>query len=460
MERALRPLRRASQREDLVPEYWYNIVPDLPKPLPPPLLPDGTVPPRSMFERLFPRSLVDQEMSSERFIKIPEEVRETLTGLGRPTPLIRARRLEQALGTPARIYYKYEGVLPTGSHKVNTAVAQLYYNKLEGVERVSTETGAGQWGSALALAGALFGIRVRVFMVRSSYEQKPYRRILMETYGAEVIPSPSTRTKFGRSVVERDPSHPGSLGIAISEAIEDVLSDERARYSLGSVLNHVLLHQTIIGLEAKKQLEEMGEEAPDYVVGCVGGGSNYAGLSYPFMYDRLRGKTSTRFIAVEPRACPSLTRGVYTYDYGDTAGLTPLLKMYTVGHRYRVPPIHAGGLRYHGDAPSLCLLVAEGLVEAVAYHQTEVFQAGVLFARTEGLVPAPESAHAVKAAVDLALEAKRRGERRVILFNLSGHGLLDLQGYADYIEGRLADYEPEAVDLSYLPRLQGTGRSS
>jgi tryptophan synthase beta chain len=448
-----RPSIRASQIEEFVPKYWYNILPDLPKPLPPPRLPDGSVPPRSMFERLFPRSLVDQEISQERFIKIPEEIRETLISLGRPTPLMRARRLEQYLKTPARIYYKFEGVLPTGSHKVNTAVAQAYYNKIEGIERVSTETGAGQWGSALSLAGALFGLKVRVFMVRSSYEQKPYRRVLMELYGAEVISSPSNITKFGRSVLEKDPNNPGSLGIAISEAIEDVLSDEKARYSLGSVLNHVLLHQTIIGLEAKKQLEEIGEREPDYVVGCVGGGSNFAGLSYPFIHDRLRGKSNTRFLAVEPKACPSLTRGVYTYDYGDTAGLTPLLKMYTVGHRYRVPPIHAGGLRYHGDAPTLCLLVAEKIIEAVAYHQTEIFEAGKIFARAEGIVPAPESTHAVKAVIDLALEARKKNEEMVILFNLSGHGLLDLQGYKEYLEGKLADYEPETIDLSHLPKI-------
>ena len=444
---------KASQKEDLVPEYWYNILPDLPKPLPPPRLPDGTIPPRSMFERLFPRSLVDQEVSSERYIKIPYEVREMLIRLGRPTPLVRAVGLERFLRTPARIYYKYEGVLPTGSHKVNTAVAQIYYNMAENVERVSTETGAGQWGSALSLAGALFGVKVRVFMVRSSYDQKPYRRILMELYGAEVIPSPSNLTRSGRAILEKDPDNPGSLGIAISEAIEDILSDEKARYSLGSVLNHVLLHQTVIGLEAKRQLEEIGEKQPDYVVGSVGGGSNFAGLSYPFIHDRLRGKSSTRFVAVEPKACPSLTRGSYVYDYGDTAGLTPLLKMYSVGHRYRVPPIHAGGLRYHGDAPTLCLLVSEKIIDAVAYHQTEVFEAGRIFAMTEGIVPAPESAHAVKAVIDIALDAKKRGEEMVILFNLSGHGLLDLQGYKEYIDGKLQDYEPEVIDLSYLPRL-------
>ncbi len=454
MARVLGPRRKASQTEGLVPNSWYNIVPDLPETLPPPLLPDGRVPPREMFERLFAKALVDQESSCERFIGIPEEVREILISLGRPTPLFRARRLEEFLGTPARIYYKFEGVLPTGSHKVNTAIAQAYYNMVEGVERLSTETGAGQWGSALSLAGALFKLKVRVFMVRSSYEQKPYRRVLMELYGAEVVPSPSKLTEAGKAILRVDPEHHGSLGIAISEAIEDVLSDDRARYSLGSVLNHVLLHQTVIGLEAIKQLEELGEELPDYVIGCVGGGSNYAGLAYPFMRFKLLGKKDDmKFIAAEPKACPSLTRGAYAYDYGDTANLTPLLKMYTVGHKYRVPPIHAGGLRYHGDAPSLCLLVNRGLIEARAYHQTEVFAAGLLFSRVEGIVPAPESAHAVKAAIDIALEAKRSGEAKVILFNLSGHGLLDLQGYLEYFEGRLKDYEPENIDLSYLPRM-------
>ncbi|MGC9009374.1 MAG: TrpB-like pyridoxal phosphate-dependent enzyme [Sulfolobales archaeon] len=443
---------RSSQKEEIVPTHWYNILPDLPKPLPPPLLPDGSVVKKEMFYRLFARELVEQEFSEERFIKIPDEVRETLIELGRPTPLIRARRLEKILDTPAEIYFKYEGVLPAGSHKINTALAQVYYNKIEGIARVSTETGAGQWGSALALSGALFNLKVRVFMVKSSYMQKPYRRVLMELYGAEVYPSPSPITKFGREILEKDPDNPGSLGIAISEAIEDVLTDEKARYSLGSVLNHVLLHQTIIGLEAKKQLEEL-DRYPDYVVGAVGGGSNYAGLAYPFMYDKLKKKTNTVFIAVEPKACPSMTRGVYTYDYGDTAGLTPLIKMYTVGHRYKVPPIHAGGLRYHGVAPTLSVLVEEGFVKPVAYHQTEVFEAGRIFAQAEGFVPAPESAHAVKAVIDLALEAKKLGERRVILFNLSGHGLLDLAGYQDLLEGRLQDYEPETIDLSYLVKI-------
>lgn len=445
--------KRAIQKEELVPEFWYNILPDLPKPLPPPLLPDGTIPHKAMFERLFAKKLVEQEFSNERYVKIPEEIRNTLINLGRPTPLFRAHRLEKFLDTPARIYYKYEGVLPTGSHKINTAVAQAYYNAVEGVERLSTETGAGQWGSALSLAGALFKLKVRVFMVKSSYYQKPYRRILMELYGAEVIPSPSNLTNAGKKILEKDANHPGSLGIAISEAIEDVLSYEKARYSLGSVLNHVLMHQTVIGLESIEQMEEMGEELPDYVIGCVGGGSNYSGLAYPFMRFKLQGKKEIEFIAVEPKACPSLTKGIYTYDFGDTARMTPLLKMHTVGHEYRVPPIHAGGLRYHGDAPTLCLLVNEGYIKARAYHQSEIFEAGKIFANCEGTVPAPESAHAVKAAIDIALEARNKKEKKIILFNLSGHGLLDLQGYDEYLTGKLIDYEPEKIDISYLPKI-------
>ncbi|MEB3851216.1 MAG: TrpB-like pyridoxal phosphate-dependent enzyme, partial [Desulfurococcales archaeon] len=327
-------------------------------------------------------------------------------------------------------------------------------NRLEGVARLTTETGAGQWGSALALAGALFGLRVRVYMVRVSYEQKPYRRIVMETYGAEVVPSPSRLTRAGRAVLERDPDSPGSLGIAISEAIEDAASRPDTKYSLGSVLNHVLLHQTVIGLEAKRQLEELGVY-PDYVVGAVGGGSNYAGLAYPFLHDRLRGSSDTRFVAVEPTAAPSMTRGVLAYDYGDTAGLTPLIYMYTLGHDYVPPPIHAGGLRYHGVAPTLAVLVKNGLVEPVAYPQTSVFEAAVLFARTEGIIPAPESAHAVRAVVDLARKAREEGREAVILFNLSGHGLLDLSGYRDYLEGRLVDAEPPAPRLESIPGLRG-----
>ncbi len=446
------PEFRSIQNPDIIPDKWYNILPDLPEELPPPKLPSGEPVKPEMFLPLFPKALIEQEFSPERYIKIPEEVKYTLASLGRPTPLFRAVRLERFLDTKAKIFYKYEGVLPTGSHKINTAVAQIFYNRVEGTERVSTETGAGQWGSALSLAGALFNIKVRVFMVKSSYHQKPYRRIMMELYGAEVIPSPSTLTESGRRILEKDPDNPGSLGIAISEAIEDVVKSDKAKYSLGSVLNHVLLHQTIIGLEAKKQLEYIGEY-PDIVIGGVGGGSNFAGLAYPFMQDRLSGKTDTRFIAVEPKACPTLTRGVYEYDFGDTAGLTPMIKMYTVGHRYRVPPIHAGGLRYHGDAPTLSLLVYKGYIEARAYHQTEVFEAAKIFASTEGIIPAPESAHAVKAAIDIAREySGDADDAPVILFNLSGHGLLDLQGYQDYLEGKLVDYEPEKIDLSYILR--------
>jgi len=439
---------------ELLPNKWYNIVPELPEPPPPPLDPQTLKPISiSKLERLFAKELIRQEVSTEIFIKIPEEIREAYVELGRPTPLFRAYRLEKALNTPAKIYFKYEGVLPTGAHKVNTAVAQVYYNKVQGIERVVTETGAGQWGSALSLAGAMYGVKVRVFMVRSSYMQKPYRRILMEIYGAEVFPSPSTITSVGRKILREDPEHPGSLGIAISEAIEDVLRDEKSRYCLGSVLNHVLLHQTIIGLEAKMQMEKLGEY-PDYIIGCVGGGSNFAGIAYPFVRDVLKGKSVVEFIAVEPKAAPTMTRGKYTYDYGDTGELTPLLKMHTVGHKYRVPPIHAGGLRYHGVAPTISILVNHGIVKPIAYHQNEVFRAAVFFAKHEGIVPAPESAHAVKAAIDIARNLKKSNEKKVILFNLSGHGLLDLSGYQEYLEGKLPDYEPERINLTYLPKIQ------
>ncbi len=441
---------RAPQAEDMIPSSWYNIVPDLPEPLPPMLRPDGSpVEPRDL-EPIFPRALIEQEFTRERYIEIPGELRALYARLGRPTPLLRARRLEEALGTPARIYYKYEGVLPTGSHKINTAAAQAYYNMLEGVKRLTTETGAGQWGSALALGGALYGLRVTVYMVRVSYMQKPYRRVMMQVYGAEVVPSPSDRTESGRRILAEDPDSPGSLGIAISEAIEDAATHEDTKYSLGSVLNHVLLHQTVIGLEAKSQLDELGVY-PDYVVGAVGGGSNFAGLSYPFIRDRLRGSGDARFIAVEPTAAPSMTRGVLAYDYGDTAGLTPLLYMYTLGHRFVPPPIHAGGLRYHGVAPTLAVLVKNGVVEPVAYRQTEVFEAAVFFARHEGVIPAPESAHAVKAAIDLARRARDEGREAVILFNLSGHGLLDLKGYEDYLEGRLVDADTQGPVEDSIP---------
>lgn len=422
---------RSPQTRDIVPSYWYNIIPDLPEQLPPMLHPDGSPVDKRELEALFPRSLVEQEFTTQRHVKIPGEVVETLLMLGRPTPLIRARRLEEALKTNAVILFKYEGVMPTGSHKVNTAVAQAYYNVAEGVERVSTETGAGQWGSALSLAGSLFGLKVRVFMVRASYLQKPYRRILMESYGAEVYPSPSDRTNTGRRLLAENPDHPGSLGIAISEAIEDVVSSGgKAKYSLGSVLNHVLLHQTVIGLEALKQLEMLGVDRVDYIVGCVGGGSNFAGLSYPFIGHRYNDGDPPVFIAVEPETVPSMTRGEYRYDYGDTAGLTPLLKMHTLGHDYIPPPIYAGGLRYHGVAPSLSILVKNGLVKPVAYGESEVLEAGLLFARTQGILPAPESSHAVKAVIDIALKHRGSSRRPVILFNLSGHGLLDLSAYS------------------------------
>ncbi|NPA99331.1 MAG: TrpB-like pyridoxal phosphate-dependent enzyme, partial [Crenarchaeota archaeon] len=365
---------RSIQSPDILPSSWYNILADLPGELPPMMLPNGQIVEKPMLKQLFASALVEQEFSRQRYIEIPGKLREKYLELGRPTPLLRAKNLEEYLGTPAIILYKYEGVTPTGSHKINTALAQAYYNKLEGTETIVTETGAGQWGSALSLAGSLTGIHVRVYMVRVSYYQKPYRGVLMRIYGAEVYPSPSGRTEFGRKLLRENPDHPGSLGIAISEAIEDVVtSGGRAKYCLGSVLNHVLLHQTVIGLEAKKQLEELGVY-PDVVIGCVGGGSNYAGLSYPFIHDRLKGSSDTRFIAAEPKAVPSMTRGEYRYDYGDTAGMTPMIKMHTLGHDFTPPPIHAGGLRYHGVAPTLSVLINNGIVEPVAYDQREVFE--------------------------------------------------------------------------------------
>ena len=423
-----------------LPKKWYNILPDLPEALAPPLDPetDEPIDPEKL-RRIFASELVKQ-----RFIKIPEEVRELYLKIGRPTPLFRATNLEKSLKTPARIYFKYEGATVTGSHKINTALAQAYYARKQGIERLATETGAGQWGTALSLAGALFDIKVGVYMARASYDQKPYRKVLMRLYGAEVIPSPSDKTAVGRKFLKEDPNHPGGLGIAISEAIEDVLRDENARYALGSVLNHVLMHQTIIGEEAQIQMEYF-EEEPTTIVGCVGGGSNFAGLAYPFIRNRIGGSKEYEFYAVEPKAAPSMTRGIYAYDYGDSGRLTPKMKMHTLGYSYYVPPIHAGGLRYHGLAPTLSILINHGIVKPMAYHQSEVFKAAKLFARTEGIVPAPESAHAIKGVIDLALEAKKKGEEKIILFNLSGHGLLDLQGYEDYLEGRLMDYEPEEI---------------
>ncbi|MEM0202647.1 MAG: TrpB-like pyridoxal phosphate-dependent enzyme [Archaeoglobaceae archaeon] len=421
---------------EYLPKRWYNIIPDLPEKLAPPLNPRTMEPIKpEELEAVFPKSLIAQEMSEERWIRIPEEVIE-LYRIYRPTPFIRAERLEKALKTPAKIFYKYEGVSPPGSHKPNTAIAQAYYNMKEGVEMLTTETGAGQWGSALAFATNLFGLKCRVFMVKSSYEQKPYRRILMETWNAEVIPSPSNLTESGRKVLEKDPDCPGSLGIAISEAVETAVKSENTKYSLGSVLNHVLLHQTIIGLEVKKQLTLL-DVKPDVMIGCVGGGSNFAGFCYPFVKDAMKGEVE--LIAVEPKACPTLTAGDYRYDYGDTAGLTPLLLMYTLGHDFIPPPIHAGGLRYHGDAPSLCLLVKHKIIKPIAVGQREVFEAGTFFARTEGILPAPESAHAIRVAIDKAIEAKRENEEKVIVFNLSGHGYFDLKAYEEFLSGKLPD---------------------
>jgi tryptophan synthase beta chain len=423
--------------EKELPEAWYNIAADLPSPLPPPLHPATKEPikPEDLAP-LFPMGLIAQEASTERWIAIPEPVRD-IYRLWRPTPLYRARRLEQALDTPARIYYKNESVSPAGSHKPNTAVPQAYFNKLEGIRRISTETGAGQWGSALAMACRFFDMECAVYMVKVSYEQKPYRRSMMHVWGADVVPSPSTKTEAGRRVLAEHPDSTGSLGIAISEAVEDAVGRPDTHYSLGSVLNHVLLHQTVIGLEARKQME-MAEAYPDVIIGCVGGGSNFAGIAFPFVKDKLDGKP-TKIIAVEPSACPTMTRGDYRYDYGDSAGLTPLLSMFTLGHDFVPSPIHAGGLRYHGMAPLVSHLARLGVIQAVAYEQTAVFEAAVAFARTEGIIPAPESAHAIRATIDEALACKEAGVPKNILFNLSGHGHFDLSAYDAYIEGRMAD---------------------
>ncbi|MCX8193285.1 MAG: TrpB-like pyridoxal phosphate-dependent enzyme [Nitrososphaeria archaeon] len=441
--------------EEDIPKQWYNILPDLPKPLPPPIDPSTREPidPRKL-EAIFPKTLIQQEISQDRWIPIPEEVRDVYR-IWRPTPLYRAIRLEKALKTPARIYYKYEGVSPPGSHKPNTAVAQAYFNLKEGIEVLTTETGAGQWGSALAFATNLFNMRARIYMVKISYEQKPYRKIMMETWGAEVIPSPSNRTEAGRKILERDPSNPGSLGIAISEAIEDALKHDGVKYSLGSVLNHVLIHQTVQGLEAKKQLESI-DEYPDIVAGCVGGGSSFSGLFWPFYYDIVSGKAlkKIRFIATEPTACPTMTKGVYTYDFGDTAKLTPLLPMYTLGSDFIPAPIHAGGLRYHGDAPTLCLLLKEGIIEPKAYDQVSVFEAATLFAKTEGIIPAPEPSHTIKFVIDEALRAREKNEEKVILFNLCGHGYFDLKAYQEFFDGGLKPYHyPEEMIKESIQKL-------
>jgi tryptophan synthase beta chain len=428
------------QEKDL-PTQWYNVMADLPSPMPPPQPPPPPthqpIGPEALAP-LFPMALIQQEVSSDRYIDIPDEVLEAYR-LYRPSPLHRAHRLERALDTPARIYYKYEGVSPAGSHKPNTALAQAFYNKQAGINKLTTETGAGQWGSALAMGCAFFGLELKVYMVKVSYHQKPYRRVMMETWGAQVVASPTSDTQAGRAILERDPESPGSLGIAISEAAEDAATKDDTNYSLGSVLNHVLLHQTVVGQEAMKQMEMAGDY-PDVVIGCIGGGSNYAGLCLPFMRDRLVGGKSTRFVAAEPEACPSVTRGEYAYDFGDTAATTPLILMHTLGHTFVPPGIHAGGLRYHGMAPIISKLCADGHIEARAFHQNAAFQAALQFARAEGVIPAPETAHAIRAAVDEALAAREAGEQRVILFNFSGHGLLDLAAYEAFLAGKLEDY--------------------
>jgi tryptophan synthase beta chain len=426
--------------ESRIPRSWYNIAADLPVPQAPPLHP-GTHQPIGPDDLapLFPMALIGQEVSGERDIEIPEPVRDAYR-LYRPSPLYRAHRLEAALDTPAHIYYKYEGVSPAGSHKPNTALAQAFYNKEAGVKRLATETGAGQWGSALAFAGAVFGLDVKVYMVRASYDQKPYRRILMETYGAEVVASPSPTTNYGRKVLAETPENPGSLGIAISEAVEDAATRDDTKYSLGSVLNHVLLHQTVIGQEAIEQMAMAGE-SPDVIIGCTGGGSNFAGLTFPFLGRNFREGASHRVIAVEPEAAPSMTRGVYTYDFGDTGKLAPLVKMHTLGSDFIPEPIHAGGLRYHGMAPLVSLLKENGYIEARSVHQLASFEAGVTFARAEGILPAPEPTHAIRVAIDEAIAAREAGEQRVILFNLCGHGHFDLSAYERYLAGTLEDFE-------------------
>lgn len=436
-----------------MPRHWYNIQADLPKPMPPvihpgtqePIGPDDLAP-------LFPMGLIAQEVSQERYIEIPDEVMD-IYRIWRPSPLVRARRWEKILGTPAKIYYKWEGVSPAGSHKPNTSVAQAYYNREEGVTRITTETGAGQWGSALAFACNFFGIECKVYMVRVSFDQKPYRRLMMECWGASCIPSPSPETNAGRTILETDPDTPGSLGIAISEAVEDAATREDTKYSLGSVLNHVMLHQTVIGLESLKQFEMAGDY-PDVVIGCVGGGSNFAGFAFPFLRDKIVDDKPTKVVAVEPKACPTLTKGLYRYDFGDTACTTPLIRMHTLGHDFIPPPLHAGGLRYHGMAPSVSHLFELGLIDAVAHHQTDCFDAVLSFARAEGHLLAPETSHAVKETMDEAIRCKESGESKVIAFNASGHGHFDMASFEKYFSGDLTDYDyPEEKVKEALSKL-------
>ncbi|HEX9402211.1 MAG TPA: TrpB-like pyridoxal phosphate-dependent enzyme [Anaeromyxobacter sp.] len=441
--------------ENQIPTHWYNVIPDLPGP-PAPVLHPGTqqpVTPQDLLP-LFPMALIEQEVSGERWVKIPDEVREAYR-VWRPAPLFRARRLEAALKTPAKIYYKYEGVSPAGSHKPNTAVPQAYYNKIAGTKRIATETGAGQWGTSIAMAAQMFGLECTVYMVKVSFEQKPYRKSMMQLWGAKVIASPSDQTNAGRGILAKDPRSPGSLGIAISEAVEDAATHEDTRYALGSVLNHVCMHQTVIGIEAKEQLKLAGDY-PDVVIGCHGGGSNFAGIAFPFVADKAAGK-KVRVLAVEPTSCPTLTKGVYAFDYGDTAKMAPIAKMYTLGHDFMPPGIHAGGLRYHGASPLVSQLVNAGIVEARAVPQLASFDAAVQFARTELIIPAPESSHAIRAAIDEALRAKEEGKERTILFNLSGHGHVDMAAYDAYFAGKLEDFEYPAEkvkeSLKNLPKV-------
>jgi tryptophan synthase beta chain len=441
--------------ENQIPTHWYNVIPDLPGPMSPVLHP-GTRQPVTPADLLplFPMGLIEQEMSPERWVKIPDEVRE-IYRIWRPSPLFRAHRLEKALGTPARIYYKYEGVSPAGSHKPNTAVPQAYYNKIGGTKRIASETGAGQWGSSIALACKMFGLECTVYMVKVSFEQKPYRKSMMQLWGAEVIASPSPRTNAGRGILAQDPASQGSLGIAISEAVEDAATREDTRYALGSVLNHVCMHQTVIGLEAKEQMKLAGD-TPDVVIGCHGGGSNFAGIAFPYVADKATG-SKVRLVAAEPSSCPTLTKGVYAFDYGDTARMAPISHMYTLGHDFMPPGIHAGGLRYHGASPLVSQLVNAGVIEARAVGQLAVFDAAVTFARTEAIIPAPESSHAIRVAIDEALLAKQEGKEKVILFNLSGHGHVDMAAYDAYFTGKLEDFEYPAEkvkeSLAHLPQV-------
>jgi tryptophan synthase beta chain len=442
--------RKVFLREDEIPRQWYNILADIK--MNPPLGPDGNPVSPDQLAPIFPMNLIEQEVSSERWIDIPEPVLDILR-IWRPSPMVRARSLEKALGTPAKIYFKNESLSPPGSHKPNTAIPQAYYNKEFGTKRITTETGAGQWGSALSFACAQFGLECKIYMVRISFDQKPYRKSMMATWGGDCVPSPSPDTKAGREALERDPNTPGSLGIAISEAIEEAVADEsgKTKYSLGSVLNHVMLHQTIIGLEAKKQMEKIGEY-PDVVIGCAGGGSNFAGLAFPFVHDKINGK-QIEIIPVEPAGCPTLTKAPFVYDHGDVAKYTPLLPMHSLGHRFVPPPFHAGGLRYHGMAPSVSQLVDEGLITPKSVKQKQVFEAGILLARTEGIIPAPETNHALAAVVAEAIKAKEEGKEKVILFNWSGHGLLDLTAYENYLAGNIKDIELSDEEMTEAAKI-------